>query len=154
LRRLAAFAIIAAMFDLAWSHLLLIGAVALIVIGPKELPGVLRTLGQWMARARAIAREFQGSLDQMIRESELEEVRKEVEKTASLDIHKEIENTIDPGAEMQRTFSEPPISDHTVTPAVTPPPAAPVLRDADAAAPPHEPAPAGTEPPTPPSTRP
>jgi sec-independent protein translocase protein TatB len=133
------------MFDLAWSHLLLIGAVALIVIGPKELPAVLRTLGQWMARARAIAREFQGSLDQMIRESELEEVRKEVEKTASLDIRKEIENTIDPGAEMQRTFSEPPISDHTVTPAVTPPQEVPALAEAGPPAP-AEPAPAGPEP--------
>ena len=137
------------MFDLAWSHLLLIGAVALIVIGPKELPGVLRTLGQWMARARAIAREFQGSLDQMIRESELEEVRREVEKTASLDLHKEIENTIDPGAEMQRALSEPPISDHTVTPAVTPPLPPPALVEAEAAPQPREPAPAGSEPPMP-----
>jgi len=142
------------MFGMEWSHLLIIGAVALIVIGPKELPGVLRTLGQWMARARAIAREFQGSLDQMIRESELDEVRKEVEKTASLNLRKEIEHTIDPGAEMQRTFSEAPISDHTVTPPVTPPPAVPELADADAAAPSHEPAPAGTEPPTPPGPRP
>ena len=144
------------MFGMEWSHLLIIGAVALIVIGPKELPAVLRTLGQWMARARAIAREFQGSLDQMIRESELEEVRKEVEKTASLNIGKEIENTIDPGAEMQRALSEPPISDHTVTPAVTPPPAVPALAEAEAGAPPHEPAPAGTEPPSPsaPGTRP
>jgi sec-independent protein translocase protein TatB len=137
------------MFDIAWSHLLIVGAVALIVIGPKELPSVLRTLGTWVGRARAIAREFQGSLDQMIREAELEEVRKEVEKTASLDIGRAIENTIDPGAEMQRAFSEPPISsDHTVAPA--PPAAPPAPAVADAGTPP-EPAPAGSEGPTPPA---
>jgi sec-independent protein translocase protein TatB len=118
------------MFDIPMSHLLIVGAVALIVIGPKELPGILRTLGQWIARARAVAREFQGSLDQMIRESELEEMRKEVEKSTSLDIRKEIENTIDPGAEMQRALNEPAISDHTVTPAATPPATPPVLADA------------------------
>lgn len=139
------------MFDFPMSHLLIIGAVALVVIGPKELPGVLRTLGQWVARARAVAREFQGSLDQMIRESEIEEVRKEVEKSTSVDLHKEIENTIDPGAEMQRALNEPAISDHTVTPAVTPPPAPPALADAT-----PEPAPAGPdlEPPPAPDSKP
>jgi sec-independent protein translocase protein TatB len=137
------------MFDLAWSHILLLGLVALLVIGPKDLPRALRTVGVWVGRARAIAREFQGSLDQMIRESELEEVRREVEKTASLDLHKEIENTIDPGAEMQRALSEPPISDHTVTPAVTPPSAPPALVEAETAPQPREPAPAGPEPPMP-----
>ena len=53
------------MFDLAWSHLLLIGVVALLVIGPKDLPRVLRTVGLWVGRARSVAREFQGSLDQI-----------------------------------------------------------------------------------------
>jgi sec-independent protein translocase protein TatB len=137
------------MFDIPMSHLLIVGAVALIVIGPKELPGVLRTLGQWIARARSVAREFQGSLDQMIRESELEEMRKEVEKTASLDIRREIENTIDPGAEMQSALSAPAIADHTTTPAATSPPVPPTppaLADATPA-----PAPAAPDLETPPT---
>ncbi|MFL5001870.1 MAG: Sec-independent protein translocase protein TatB, partial [Xanthobacteraceae bacterium] len=47
------------MFDIGWSELLVIGVVALIAIGPKELPGVLRTLGQWMTKVRRMANEFQ-----------------------------------------------------------------------------------------------
>ena len=95
------------MFDLAWSHILLLGLVALLVIGPKDLPRALRTVGVWVGRARAIAREFQGSLDQMIRESELEEVRKEVEKATTIDVGHTIESTVDPGGEMKQAFAEP-----------------------------------------------
>ncbi len=99
------------MFDLAWSHILLIGVVALLVIGPKDLPRVLRTVGVWVGRARAIAREFQGSLDQMIREAELEEVRKQVEKAATLDLNETIEKAVDPGGELKQTFATSPIPD-------------------------------------------
>jgi sec-independent protein translocase protein TatB len=67
------------MFDISWSELLLIGIVALIVIGPKELPGALRTLGQWMAKIRRMASEFQGQFQDAMREAELAELRKEVE---------------------------------------------------------------------------
>jgi sec-independent protein translocase protein TatB len=52
------------MLDIGWSELLLIGIVALIVVGPKELPGLFRTVGQFTGRARAMAREFQRSLEQ------------------------------------------------------------------------------------------
>ncbi|HXZ02335.1 MAG TPA: Sec-independent protein translocase protein TatB [Stellaceae bacterium] len=97
------------MFDLAWSHILLIGVVALLVIGPKDLPRALRTLGVWVGRARAIAREFQNNLDQMIREAELEEMRKQVEKAATLDLDQTIEKAVDPGGELKRTFAASPV---------------------------------------------
>jgi len=84
------------MFDFAWSEILVIGMVAMVVIGPKDLPRVLRTLGKWASKARGVAREFQSSVEQMIRESELEEARKDLEKATSVDITKEIEHTIDP----------------------------------------------------------
>lgn len=101
------------MFDIAWSHILLIGVVALLVIGPKDLPKVLRTVGVWVGRARSIAREFQGSLDQMIREAELEEVRKEVEQATTVDLDHTIESSADPGGEMKQAF-EPPAPEPTV----------------------------------------
>lgn len=66
------------MFDIAWTEILIIGVVALVVIGPKDLPRVLRTVGQWVGRARAMAREFQNGLDEMVRESELDEIRKKM----------------------------------------------------------------------------
>lgn len=66
------------MFDLAWSEIAIIGAVTLVVVGPKDLPVVLRTAGRWVARARSMAREFQSNVDQMIRDAELDELHKQV----------------------------------------------------------------------------
>jgi sec-independent protein translocase protein TatB len=68
------------MFDIAWSELALIGAVALIVIGPKDLPKVMRTAGQWARKARLLAGEFQRNVEDMIREAELDEVRRQVQQ--------------------------------------------------------------------------
>jgi sec-independent protein translocase protein TatB len=68
------------MFDIGWGELMLIGIVALIAIGPKELPGALRTLGQWMAKIRRMASEFQGQFQEAMREAELAELRKDVDE--------------------------------------------------------------------------
>ena len=56
------------MFDIGWDELLLIALVALVVIGPKDLPAVLRTLGAWVAKARNLAGEFRSHVDEMLRE--------------------------------------------------------------------------------------
>src|SRR5690242_2060908 len=104
------------MFDISWAHLAVIAAVALVVIGPKDLPRVLRTAGQWMARARAVAREFQNSLDQMVREAELEDVRKQVQEATNVNIGHEIEKSIDPGGEMQQSLSPSALSGETSPP--------------------------------------
>jgi sec-independent protein translocase protein TatB len=75
------------MFDFSWSELLLIGIVALVFIGPKELPGVLRTAGQWMAKVRRMASEFQGQFQDAMREVELAELKKEVDEMTSQASH-------------------------------------------------------------------
>jgi sec-independent protein translocase protein TatB len=64
------------MFDIGYMELLVIAAVALVVIGPKDLPRVMRTVGQWVGRARGMARHFRSGIDTMMRESELEEMEK------------------------------------------------------------------------------
>jgi sec-independent protein translocase protein TatB len=71
------------MFDVGWSEFLLIGIVALIVIGPKELPGALRTLGQWMGKLRRMASEFQGQFQEAMREAELADLKKQVDDMTS-----------------------------------------------------------------------
>ena len=71
------------MFDISWSELLIIGIVALIVIGPKELPGALRTLGQWMSKIRRMASEFQGQFQDAMREAELADLKKEMDDMAA-----------------------------------------------------------------------
>ena len=64
------------MFDIGWSELVVIAVVALIAIGPKELPGVLRMVGQWMGKARRMAGEFQGQFQEAMREAEMADLKK------------------------------------------------------------------------------
>ena len=74
------------MFDIGWSEFALIAVVALIAIGPKELPGVLRMVGQWMGKARKMAAEFQGQFQEAMREAEMADLKKsfdEVKEAAS-----------------------------------------------------------------------
>ncbi len=135
------------MFDFAWSELALIAAVALVVIGPKDLPRTLRIVGQWVRKARAIAREFQGSLDQMVREAELDDIKRDIDRAANFDFDRDIRQAIDPGGELQRSLSEPvltdPLADQAAKPAGegVPFPADPTA-PAEAAAPPALPDPA------------
>ncbi len=65
------------MFDIGWSELVVIGVVALIAIGPKELPGVLRMVGQWMGKARRMAGEFQSQFQEAMREAEVADMKKQ-----------------------------------------------------------------------------
>ena len=74
------------MFDIGWSEIAVIAVVALIAIGPKELPGVLRMVGQWMGKARKMAAEFQGQFQEAMREAEMADLKKsfdEVKEAAS-----------------------------------------------------------------------
>ena len=89
------------MFELDWGKLLLIGIVALIVIGPKELPGVLRTLGQWTAKLRRMATEFQNQFHEAMREAELADLKKQVDDMTSQ--AKSYAN-FDPVGEVRREF--------------------------------------------------
>jgi sec-independent protein translocase protein TatB len=74
------------MFDIGWSEFILIAVVALIAIGPKELPGVLRMVGQWIRKARKMAAEFQGQFQEAMREAEMADLKQsfdEVKEAAS-----------------------------------------------------------------------
>jgi sec-independent protein translocase protein TatB len=91
------------MFDIGWSELLLIGMVALIAIGPKELPGALRTLGQWMAKIRRMAAEFQGQFQEAMREAEIDQLKKDMDDMAA----KAKDYTqFDPMADVQRDIEK------------------------------------------------
>jgi sec-independent protein translocase protein TatB len=83
-------------FDIGWPELLLIGVVALVVIGPKDLPAALRVAGYWVRKARTMSREFQSHFDQMIREAELDEVRQELKKVTDINLDHEVNKIMDP----------------------------------------------------------
>jgi sec-independent protein translocase protein TatB len=72
------------MFDIGWSELVVIGVVALIVIGPKELPSVLRAIGQWTGKIRRMASEFQGQFHEAMREIETSDLKKQVDEASSV----------------------------------------------------------------------
>ena len=101
------------MFGIDSPELLVIAIVALVVIGPKELPGLLRSWGNWMAKMRGMAAEFRGHVDEMVRQSELDEVKKQLTgaatglDVASLDPTKEIKSLIQEGvAEGEKALAD------------------------------------------------
>ncbi len=71
------------MFDISWTEFLLIGIVALVFIGPKELPGVMRTLGQYTRKIRGMAADFQNQFQEAMREAEMTDLKKSVDDLAS-----------------------------------------------------------------------
>lgn len=84
--------------DLSWSHMLLVLVVALVVVGPKDLPKLMRKMGQWTAKARGMADQFRRSFDDMARQSELDELRKELDELRNArplaDIDQKISETL------------------------------------------------------------
>ena len=106
------------MFDIGWGEILVIGIVALVVIGPKELPGVVRTLGQTMAKLRRMAADFQNQFNEAMREAELADLKKDAEKMIESATSVVTDNPLaKAGEELQKTVAE----------ATTLPPAASVL---------------------------
>ena len=99
------------MFDMGWSELLLVAVLAIVFVGPKDLPRVMRTVGQYAAKMRAMVREFQNSFEDLARESELEELRKQVAEMR--------ETAMKPLADLQRSAS---ISSDQLNAAATPEP--------------------------------
>ena len=92
------------MFDLGWAEMAVIMLVALIVIGPKDLPKVARTIGQWTGKARALARDFQRSLDDMAREAELDEIKKSIDRAGSGGLKRAIKDAVDPDDDLEKAF--------------------------------------------------
>ena len=114
------------MFDIGWSELLLIGIVALIAIGPKELPGALRTLGQWMAKVRRMASEFQNQFHEAMREAELADLKKEVDEMATkAQSYANFDPIDDIRKDIEKAASPPPDLDTLTDTAASPPPASP-----------------------------
>ncbi|MDC0989301.1 Sec-independent protein translocase protein TatB [Rhodospirillales bacterium] len=92
------------MFDIGWTEITVILVIAIIVIGPKDLPKVLRAVGQWVAKAKAMTRDFRGHVDEMIRETEIDEVKKQIDSIDKFDANSALENTIDAEGDIREAF--------------------------------------------------
>ncbi len=122
------------MFDIGWTEMALIAVVAVIVIGPKELPKVMRELGTWVARARGMSRVFMDQLEEMSRQSGLDEVRKEAEAIRRMDPMRQIEKAIDPDGALKSQVSDLANIGAPLEPSL-PPPARPTPSDEGASLP-------------------
>jgi sec-independent protein translocase protein TatB len=94
------------MFDIGWSEMAVVALIALLVIGPKELPNTLRMVGRWTRKAKSLTREFRSGFDEMIREAELEDVRKTVEAAKSSTIEKSVKDAIDPTGWVDKSLKD------------------------------------------------
>lgn len=90
------------MFDIGWQELFILAVLAIIVIGPKDLPGAIRTITKWIRKARSMARDLQDGLDEVVREADLDDLKKELDSPGGLDIAKKIEDAVDPTGEITK----------------------------------------------------
>lgn len=94
------------MFDIGWQELFIVGLVTIIVVGPKELPRVLRTVTLWIRKIRGMARDFQDGLEELAREADLDDMKRELEVSTDFDLEAEVERTIDPGGDVEAAVRE------------------------------------------------
>ena len=141
------------MFDFAWSEIAIIAGVALVVIGPKDLPVALRTVSGLVKKARRMAAEFQTHVDEMMKEADLKDVRDSIDSIKNFDFKSTVEKAIDPdgtiggafaGNPLDPTVNEavpdeplpPPLPERVPAPAFMPPHLVPLVHGPDAMAPP------------------
>jgi sec-independent protein translocase protein TatB len=133
------------MFDLAWSEIMLVAVVALVVIGPKDLPSAIRGVADLVKKGKKQLAQFQQQADELVREAKLEDVRNQIadvkgalNEIRSFDLKGHIEKVVDSDGTLSKTFNDSPISS---TPAWKPPPTAADTPDAPAMIPPQTMAP-------------
>ena len=97
------------MFDFAWSELALIGVVAMVLIGPKDMPVAIKAVKDIIRKARAMAAEFQTHVDDMVRDADLKEVRDSFNEIRNFDIKGEIEKAVDGDGKIRDAFSSDPL---------------------------------------------
>lgn len=92
------------MLDIGWQELFFIAIVALIVVGPKDLPAAMRTLARLIGKLRGLSREFQDGVSDMVREAELDELKQKMQQVQRFDVRGQVKNTIDPDGDMRGAF--------------------------------------------------
>jgi len=97
------------MFDFAWSEMAVIAAVALVLIGPKDMPVAIRSITGMIKKARRMAGEFQTHVDEMLREANLDDIKSTINDIRNFDLKTEVERHVDPDGSLRGTFAENPL---------------------------------------------
>ena len=95
------------MFDFAWSELALIGIVAMVLIGPKDMPVAIKAVKDMIRKARAMAAEFQTHVDEMVRDADLKDVRDSFNEIRNFDIKGQLEKVVDGDGKIRDAFADP-----------------------------------------------
>jgi sec-independent protein translocase protein TatB len=90
------------MFDLGWLEFAIVGLVMILVLGPKELPHAMRSIARFMRKARRLASEFQGHMDDIIREADLDDVKQTMKSIKNQNVNALISDTVDPTGELKK----------------------------------------------------
>ncbi|MFL2771478.1 MAG: Sec-independent protein translocase protein TatB [Rhodospirillaceae bacterium] len=90
------------MFDLGWWEFAIVGVIMILVLGPKELPHAMRSIARFMRKARRLASEFQGHMDDLIREADLDDVKKTVRSIQNQNVNTLITDAVDPSGELKK----------------------------------------------------
>jgi sec-independent protein translocase protein TatB len=109
------------MIDLAWSEIALIAVVALVVIGPKDLPEAVRGVARGVQKLRRMAGEFRSQADELVREANLDELRQQIHDIRNFNVRDEFEKAVDKDGSLRRSFDDPLRDTYTPPPAYTPP---------------------------------
>ena len=107
------------MFDFAWSEIALIGVVALVAIGPKDMPVAIKAISDTIKKLRRMAGEFQGHVDEMIREADLGDAKSAFDELRGMNVKSAVRRAIDPDGKMKSAFADP-FGEHPVRPVMTP----------------------------------
>lgn len=129
------------MFGLAWTEIGVIGVVAMILIGPKDMPVAIKAVSDMVKKARRMAGEFQGHVDEMLRDSNLAEVRDSINEIRGMDIAGTIRRAVDEDGSVQKAFGEDPFKVVTTGPRLEEPAGVATTDAAVAFAPPPAPSP-------------
>lgn len=94
------------MFDIGWAEMMFVVIIAVLVIGPKDLPRAIATIGKYVRKARSMARDFQSGIDDLAKETQLDEIKKDLQKTTDFNLKKQVEDAVDPTGSFENMFDD------------------------------------------------
>ena len=94
------------MFDIGWAEMMFVVIIAVLVIGPKDLPRAISTIGKYIRKARSMARDFQSGIDDLAKDTELDQIKKDLQQSTDFNLKKQVEDAVDPTGSFENMFDD------------------------------------------------